>query len=113
MAVIAAFELDDLGAAGKPACQPDGRHGGLGARTDQPNFLYGRDPRNDGFRDFYFGFGGSAEGQTVDGGFLYRTDDLGVGVTQNGRPPGAYIIKSEERRVGKECVSTCRSRGSP
>src|SRR3546814_14825045 len=23
------------------------------------------------------------------------------------------IVRSEERRVGKECVSTCRSRGSP
>src|SRR3546814_15640136 len=26
---------------------------------------------------------------------------------------GAIIDRSEERRVGKECVSTCRSRGSP
>src|SRR3546814_17100920 len=28
---------------------------------------------------------------------------------------GALIValRSEERRVGKECVSTCRSRGSP
>src|SRR3546814_15329751 len=25
----------------------------------------------------------------------------------------AQIQRSEERRVGKECVSTCRSRGSP
>src|SRR3546814_13688280 len=25
----------------------------------------------------------------------------------------AYIPRSEERRVGKECVSTCRSRWSP
>src|SRR3546814_15916180 len=24
-----------------------------------------------------------------------------------------YIFRSEERRVGKECVSTCRSRWSP
>src|SRR3546814_13663448 len=24
-----------------------------------------------------------------------------------------YTTRSEERRVGKECVSTCRSRGSP
>src|SRR3546814_20576145 len=23
------------------------------------------------------------------------------------------LVRSEERRVGKECVSTCRSRGSP
>src|SRR3546814_14269138 len=25
----------------------------------------------------------------------------------------AYLARSEARRVGKECVSTCRSRGSP
>src|SRR3546814_4336836 len=31
------------------------------------------------------------------------------------RPPLSYqlITRSEERRVGKECVSTCRSRWSP
>src|SRR3546814_3970253 len=30
-------------------------------------------------------------------------------------PPGgaASVVRSEERRVGKECVSTCRSRWSP
>src|SRR3546814_11237908 len=26
---------------------------------------------------------------------------------------GRYYLRSEERRVGKECVSTCRSRWSP
>src|SRR3546814_13467114 len=29
------------------------------------------------------------------------------------QPLWAYGIRSEERRVGKECVSTCRSRWSP
>src|SRR3546814_1309396 len=29
------------------------------------------------------------------------------------RPIGLAIGRSEERRVGKECVSTCRSRWSP
>src|SRR3546814_998099 len=28
-------------------------------------------------------------------------------------PKGIVHIRSEERRVGKECVSTCRSRWSP
>src|SRR3546814_16754199 len=28
-------------------------------------------------------------------------------------PAGFSFIRSEERRVGKECVSTCRSRWSP
>src|SRR3546814_20053554 len=29
------------------------------------------------------------------------------------QPPGQLPIRSEERRVGTECVSTCRSRWSP
>src|SRR3546814_11542828 len=43
----------------------------------------------------------------------------GGGLHLEVRPSGAkllryrYRIRSEERRVGKECVSTCRSRGSP
>src|SRR3546814_8190318 len=32
-------------------------------------------------------------------------------LTTTGEPRAA--TRSEERRVGKECVSTCRSRGSP
>src|SRR3546814_15438350 len=31
----------------------------------------------------------------------------------NAPPPGEPVYRSEERRVGKECVSTCRSRWSP
>src|SRR3546814_14381601 len=31
----------------------------------------------------------------------------------NNWPPEPLIDRSEERRVGKECVSTCRSRWSP
>src|SRR3546814_2470403 len=31
----------------------------------------------------------------------------------NVAPNGTYQSRSEERRVGKECVSTCRSRWSP
>src|SRR3546814_18128600 len=50
---------------------------------------------------------------------LQRLDDQGA-VQRDGHreehsvdvvPP--QEIRSEERRVGKECVSTCRSRGSP
>src|SRR3546814_4673827 len=29
------------------------------------------------------------------------------------RPHASAVVRSEERRVGKECVSTCRSRWSP
>src|SRR3546814_13653810 len=43
-------------------------------------------------------------------------DISGSEIFQNVRPPPAPHIaeaRSEERRVGKECVSTCRSRWSP
>src|SRR3546814_15789191 len=33
--------------------------------------------------------------------------------TAIGDRPVAAIVRSEARRVGKECVSTCRSRASP
>src|SRR3546814_18661717 len=47
---------------------------------------------------------GNVERQVVDLGLAFRlTGD------QQERP----WPRSEERRVGKECVSTCRSRGSP
>src|SRR3546814_14212439 len=42
-------------------------------------------------------------------GFAAESEALARSVSDNG---GAYI-RSEERRVGKECVSTCRSRWSP
>src|SRR3546814_7865411 len=35
------------------------------------------------------------------------------GCHENGEHPGEADHRSEERRVGKECVSTCRSRWSP
>src|SRR3546814_15377329 len=35
------------------------------------------------------------------------------GGTHSAAPSFAYDLSSEERRVGKECVSTCRSRWSP
>src|SRR3546814_16515559 len=40
----------------------------------------------------------------------YRADVLPGGVLRVSIEAGP---RSEERRVGKECVSTCRSRGSP
>src|SRR3546814_20218271 len=44
-------------------------------------------------------------------GFMENPDQI-LGVLQN-RAKGVAPARSEERRVGKECVSTCRSRWSP
>src|SRR3546814_11839392 len=41
-------------------------------------------------------------------------DDAGQSSSGGGSPHSASLFsRSEERRVGKECVSTCRSRWSP
>src|SRR3546814_17689171 len=68
----------------------------IGGRTDA-----GRDELvaildQDGCRDLADAFGL----------FLRGHDDIA-------RTLGARAVRSEERRVGKECVSTCRSRWSP
>ena len=43
----------------------------------------------------------------LDSLLLYKKDESGKYVLDRER------MRSEERRVGKECVSTCRSRWSP
>src|SRR3546814_12206795 len=40
-------------------------------------------------------------------------DDRHEAAFEHAPPPGQFGDRSEERRVGKECVSTCRSRWSP
>src|SRR3546814_9472459 len=42
--------------------------------------------------------------------YIFRRESLGRHAAQRGFP---IRRRSEERRVGKECVSTCRSRWSP
>src|SRR3546814_15850627 len=45
---------------------------------------------------------------------LVRASGIGLQFDPAGAVSGAlYNARSEERRVGKECVSTCRSRWSP
>src|SRR3546814_4987263 len=47
-------------------------------------------------------------------GYRSARDDRGATNNNDGQPPQHdRINRSEERRVGKECVSTCRSRWSP
>src|SRR3546814_11777795 len=49
--------------------------------------------------------GASVKGIAGLGAYLYRSREP--------RGSGRDLARSEERRVGKECVSTCRSRWSP
>src|SRR3546814_11056460 len=66
------------------------------------------------------------ERQGLGPAWVLGDDDLGAALVEVGndgiaveglvgdqRAEGETIDRSEERRVGKECVSTCRSRWSP
>src|SRR3546814_9456457 len=55
-----------------------------------------------GTEAYYLVLIAATEGRTI---FYATAMGIGWGV--------AAAIRSEESRVGKECVSTCRSRGSP
>ena len=92
MAVVAAFELDDLGASGGAARQADGRHGGLGAGADQAHLFQRRQAGDQRFGQLDLGLGGGAERQAVDGGVLHRAHDLGMRMAQDGRAPGAHVV---------------------
>src|SRR3546814_11504785 len=43
----------------------------------------------------------------------YFVSPSGTGTGASASDPASFAARSEERRVGKECVSTFRSRGSP
>jgi hypothetical protein len=92
MAVVAAFELHDLGAAGGAAGQADGRHGRFGARADQAHLLQRGQARDQHFGQLDFRFGGSAEGQAVDRRVLHGAHHFRMRMAENGRAPGTDVV---------------------
>src|SRR3546814_21155624 len=57
-------------------------------------------------------YGQSARGLAIDCG-MDRPEEFPIFVAYYLERPAKGANRSEERRVGKECVSTCRSRWSP
>src|SRR3546814_12821128 len=76
--------------------------------------LIGADPAGDDQRRQARLPKGSAtfDGQGFDHSLLERQRDVAAGLL-GFVARAAALLRSEERRVGKECVSTCRSRWSP
>src|SRR5699024_7059309 len=91
VAVVAAGELDHLGAPGEPARQPDGAHGGLRARVHEPDLLHGG-AGDDLAGQVHLAGGGRAEAQPAGGGLADGVDDLGVRVAVDHRPPRAHEV---------------------
>jgi hypothetical protein len=92
MAVIAAFELDDLATAGETARQSNGAHGGFGAGADQAYLFHAGHQSGYQFRHFQFQCRRGAERQTVGSGSLYRGNDFWMCVPKYHWTPGADIV---------------------
>ena len=92
MAVVAALEFDDFVAAGKAACQADGRHGGFCARADQAHLFDAGHEFGDFFGNHDFALGGRAKRQPAQGRFAHGFNHFGMGVADNRRPPRADVV---------------------
>ena len=88
VAVVAAGELHHELAAGEPAGQPDGGHGGLGARGDQPDLL-DRRARDDLLGQLHLGAGRGAVRRAAADRLVDRVEHLRVRVTEQHRTPAA------------------------
>ena len=93
VAVVAAFELDDLVPASGPPGQPDGGHHRLGAGVDHTHHLNARYQLHHELGNFHLPRGGGTEGQSVPDGLLHRLPDHGVVMSQNHGAPGAHIVQ--------------------
>src|SRR3546814_584884 len=101
----------------RPAGQPDAWRSGACARAcrrDTARLLGGMARRPDGgpWRDAWRDLAqclADLRHRAIAGPRLWAVDGLAAGFRLARRRSG----RSEERRVGKECVSTCRSRWSP
>ena len=87
MAVVAAFELDELGAASGTAGQPQGAHARFGARADQSHHFHGRHVFEDFFGQFDLALGRRTKRKTIERRFLNRFEHGGMAVAQNHRAP--------------------------
>lgn len=90
--VVAAFELDDGIASGEAAGQPDRAHGGLGAGRYQAHHVHAGHPLHQQFGQLYFAFRRRPESKPLAGGLLHRAHGIGIGMTENQRPPGTDVV---------------------
>ena len=92
VAVIAAFELDDLVAAGESARQPEAGHRRFGPAVDHPHFLDRRHPAADQLRHFHFERIGDSEADAARRRGADRVDHDLRRVPEDRRAPGADVI---------------------
>ena len=68
---------------------------------------------NKNYKTFLLLGGKGTGGRLISALKDYRMDDVTVYIGSRLSYPDEMVVRSEERRVGKECASMCRSRWSP
>ena len=91
-AVIAALELDDPGAAGVAARQPQRRHRRLGSGADEAHPLHMRVPAADALCQLGLHHVGGAERQTVGRRLPHPFQHQRMAVADDHRAPGTEIV---------------------
>ena len=92
VAVVAAFELDHLFAAGVGAHQAQHGHAGLGSAVDEANHLHAGDGVDHHLGEGVFQGAGGAKAGALGEGLLQGLDHLGIGVSADGGSPAADVI---------------------
>ena len=92
VAVVAAFEFDDLVASGESTGEADAGHGGFGAGVDHADFLDTRNPVGDDLGHLDFVWIGDAEGEAVLGGFVDGVGEASGGVPEDVGAPAANVV---------------------
>src|SRR3546814_11640808 len=85
----------------------------LAAREGQPGLMLRIAISGGGCSGFQYGFDLDDKANDDDRVFAHGDSRVVVDEVSFDLLGGAMLDRSEERRVGKECVSTCRSRWSP
>ncbi len=92
VAVVAAFELDDAGAAGEPAREAERGHRRLGARGHEPHERHARQRLAEQLRELDLERGRRAERESFERRLAHGRDDQWVRVPEDERPPGADVV---------------------
>ena len=92
VAVVAAFKLHNLIAAGVAASPTDGAHAGFGAGGDETDFFNGRNETLNFFGNINFNDGRSTEAQAVVNGFFDSFNDVRIVVTEDHRTPRSDVV---------------------
>ena len=92
MAVVAAFEFDDLVSAGVTSRQADGAHGGFRSGADQPDHGHGGKSLGEHLRHDNLQLRRRPVTRSLLSGLADRLDDLRMAVSEDHGPPGHHII---------------------